>query len=92
MIEAFIAALAFLGGWAAHQTDALVREFPPRWELLSRYIIGTLVVFGFFVAFLQRLRPRATRDGALSFAMASWFVGLGVAFGHWRSDKKAQGG
>jgi hypothetical protein len=88
MIETFIAACAFVGGYGAHQTDHLVREFPPDWELLSRYIIGVVTMFVFFVAFLRQLRPQATRDGALSFAMSAWFVGLGVAVGRWVDDRR----
>ena len=91
MIETFISACAFLGGLAAHQTDRLVREFPPDWELLSRYIIGVLTIFGFFVAFMRRLRVGAVRDGVVSFAMSAWFVGLGVAAGRWWDDRNNKG-
>lgn len=90
MIETLIAVLAFFGGLAAHQTDALVREFPRGWELLSRYIIGTLTIDLFTIAMLRKLNRFAIRDFVVSSTVINMAVGLGVALGRWLDDR--QGG
>ena len=82
MIEALIAVLAFFGGMAAHQTEPLLLQFPRRWELLSRYIVGVLVVDLFTLAMIRKMNPRAVRDFVAASTVINMAVGLGVGVGH----------
>jgi fluoride ion exporter CrcB/FEX len=90
MIDALFAFAAFLMGFAAHQTDRIVVMFPRDWELLSRYIIGTLTIFAAFVLLFRRLSPRhQVRDAVAAYSIAAAMVGCGVAAGRWLDDRKA---
>jgi uncharacterized BrkB/YihY/UPF0761 family membrane protein len=87
MIDALCAFVAFLMGLAAHQTDRIVVHFPSDWELLSRYVIGTLTVFVAFVMLFRRLSPRhQVRDAVAAYSIAAAMVGCGVAAGRWIDD------
>lgn len=87
MIETMIAFLAFLGGLAAHQTDRLVSQFPHDWELLSRYIIGTLTIMAFTFALIRKFNRYAVRDFVAAYTVSSMAVGLGVGVGRWLDDR-----
>lgn len=87
MIETFITVLAFFGGLAAHRTDKLVQQFPRDWELLSRYIIGTLTIMAFTFAMIRKLNRFAVRDFVAAYTVSSMAVGLGVGVGRWLDDQ-----
>ncbi len=71
--------LGILAGFAAHQTDRVVRDFRGGWEYIARYIIGGLAVMLVYVLMLSRLNRGAMRDGLLSIGGAFGAVGLGVS-------------
>lgn len=71
--------VAVLGGFAAHQADRVVVNFPREWEYITRYIVGGLTVILFFALFLVRLNRSAWRDGMLAIIGAFGGVGLGVS-------------
>jgi hypothetical protein len=89
MIDALMAVFAFTLGFGAHQTDQIVKMFPQDWELLSRYIIGTLTIFVAFVALLRRLNRFAVRDAVAAYSVAAAMVGCGVAAGRWIDDRRS---
>ena len=91
MIDVLIAVVGFVAGLLAHQTDRVVKTFPPDWELLSRYGIGYLTTASVFALMIRRLNKFALRDGLLCYLLAGFTVGLGVVTGRLIDDQR-QGG
>jgi hypothetical protein len=98
MIDALCAFATVLMGFAAHQTDRIVVMFPQDWELLSRYIIGTLTIFAAFVTLLRRIVYRSFPANIARhvmviaiacYSIAASMVGCGVAIGRWLDDRKS---
>ncbi len=70
---------AIMGGFAANQLDEPIMLLKsPGWELIARYIAGTLTIMFFSAMVLRRLNPDALKDGIMANAAASAGVGLGV--------------
>jgi hypothetical protein len=89
MIESVISLLAFFGGLLAHQTEPTIMRFPPRWQLMLRYIVGILTVDIFTMLMLRRLSKHEVRDFVAATTVVNMSVGLGVGVGHLIDDSKA---
>jgi len=79
---------AILIGFAAHQSDRVLRDFRGGWEYIARYIVGGLAVIMVFVLMLSRLNRSAMRDGLLSIVGAFSGVGLGVSLARLYDEAK----
>ena len=75
MIE-FISGILF--GISAHQTDRIVKNWPPQWEYLSRYGIGYLTCGLTFAIIIKKLHPEWLKDSIFAYGSAGFATGLGV--------------